>query len=187
MDDENVAQSFPSRRSEPVVKKDGHFDVPPSVMDVNSQKLPTPGSMDVNFNLANEKPTFTGPQVECPYCYRSFNGDRIDRHVVACKKAQDSKDARKEFDTKALRIKKLYEDTAVNPDDVLRKIEEGDQHKKPPKKNWRKDSDRFQKMIRGEQLEPEADDRVPCPGCGRKFAATAAERHIPKCLDKNRR
>ena len=31
------------------------------------------------------------------------------------------------------------------------------------------------------QIADEYDDRVPCPHCGRKFNATAAERHIPKC------
>nr|CCC91756.1 conserved hypothetical protein [Trypanosoma congolense IL3000] len=30
-------------------------------------------------------------------------------------------------------------------------------------------------------LPAEYDDRVPCPHCGRKFAQTTAERHIPKC------
>ena len=30
-------------------------------------------------------------------------------------------------------------------------------------------------------VEDEYDDRVQCPHCGRKFNATAAERHIPKC------
>ena len=28
---------------------------------------------------------------------------------------------------------------------------------------------------------PECDDRTPCPHCGRRFNALAAERHIPKC------
>ena len=29
------------------------------------------------------------------------------------------------------------------------------------------------------------DDRVPCQFCGRKFAAKAAERHIPLCEKKH--
>lgn len=161
---------------------------PLGVIDVNSQKLPTPGSIDVEFDKANEQPTFTGPQVECPYCYRSFNGDRVERHVVACKKTHDKKSQRKEFDAKGLRVKQLYEDTTVNADDVLRKIDNGAYDKKPAKKkDWRKESEKFQKMVRGEELEPEADERVPCPGCGRKFASDAADRHIPKCLERYRR
>jgi zinc-finger of a C2HC-type len=31
------------------------------------------------------------------------------------------------------------------------------------------------------------DDRTPCPHCGRKFNQSAADRHIPKCAEKNRR
>ncbi len=27
------------------------------------------------------------------------------------------------------------------------------------------------------------DDRVPCPHCGRRYAADVAQRHIPKCKD----
>ena len=30
-------------------------------------------------------------------------------------------------------------------------------------------------------VDEEYDDRVQCPHCMRKFNATAAERHIPKC------
>ena len=33
----------------------------------------------------------------------------------------------------------------------------------------------------GGYAESEFDDRMPCPHCGRKFNAHAAERHIPKC------
>lgn len=32
-----------------------------------------------------------------------------------------------------------------------------------------------------EPTSDEVDDRVPCPHCGRRFNAMAAERHIPKC------
>jgi hypothetical protein len=27
------------------------------------------------------------------------------------------------------------------------------------------------------------DDRVPCPHCGRRYAADVAERHVPRCKD----
>jgi len=35
------------------------------------------------------------------------------------------------------------------------------------------------------EVVPSAPDSslVPCPHCGRRFNATAAERHIPKCND----
>ena len=38
----------------------------------------------------------------------------------------------------------------------------------------------------GEPMPPpveQYDDRVPCPHCGRKFAALPAERHIARCKD----
>ena len=33
----------------------------------------------------------------------------------------------------------------------------------------------------------QADDRVLCPHCGRKFADMAAQRHIPKCATQRAR
>ena len=38
-------------------------------------------------------------------------------------------------------------------------------------------------MIQNKQVEEE-DTRVECPGCGRKFEESAAERHVPKCVQR---
>lgn len=63
---------------------------------------------------------------------------------------------------------------------------------------WKRDHMAFQAAINsgkqisdaeasGRPLPPnvatadDMDDRVPCPHCGRRFNANAAERHIPKC------
>ncbi len=37
-----------------------------------------------------------------------------------------------------------------------------------------------------QQAYEEADDRVLCQFCGRKFNETAAKRHIPVCEQKNK-
>lgn len=45
------------------------------------------------------------------------------------------------------------------------------------------------KQAKGEEVEqtiPIADDRIECPGCGRKFNETAATRHIEFCKKKNK-
>jgi len=68
-----------------------------------------------------------------------------------------------------------------------------------PVPKWKRESANFQAALRAGRnaklaqsdgggalasltaAEPSFDDRVPCPHCGRKFNAMAAERHIPKC------
>eukprot|EP00798_Chlamydomonas_sp_ICE-L_P001150 gene1150-3714_t len=39
----------------------------------------------------------------------------------------------------------------------------------------------IRKLDFGPPGDDENDDRVPCPHCGRKFNAKAADRHIPHC------
>jgi hypothetical protein len=71
----------------------------------------------------------------------------------------------------------------------------------PASNNWRAKSEAFRSAIKESRMverfqregrdlrdlpppkptPAEADDRVPCPHCGRKFGQQQAERHIPHC------
>jgi len=54
---------------------------------------------------------------------------------------------------------------------------------------WRMQQQIFRSAIKAAKqrtvmLDGTIDDRVLCESCGRKFAAKAAERHIPICREK---
>ena len=53
-------------------------------------------------------------------------------------------------------------------------------------------SEEFQGIVKAARMGDSAPatvnpDYVPCPHCNRTFNETAAERHIPKCLESKRR
>jgi hypothetical protein len=131
----------------------------------------------------------------CRFCQRQFAVDRLSKHMVICQQNLNSEKSRKVVDLRTKRVEALY---AANqaPNDaqhIVRKLEAEEQRlgsstgsSTSPRSGtakWRLESAQFQRAMKGEVAgsEPPADDRVPCPHCGRKFNAMAAERHIPKC------
>ena len=121
----------------------------------------------------------------CEICGRSFAIDRLAKHAKICAKAEKQGKKRKVFGASAERLK-----------NVERSMEEEAKlkaEKANKKAAWKAQHEQFQNALKsaaaaknGEpppaDLHEVEDDRVPCPHCGRKFAAMAAERHIPHCL-----
>ncbi|CAD7924300.1 unnamed protein product [Amoebophrya sp. A120] len=134
-----------------------------------------------------------GDRIPCPHCGRRFARKPLEKHVKVCQKVFMKK--RKEFNVAAQRMEEEQKQ-------ALRKETLQEKQAGPLVKNqkWKTKSEEFRNAIRNARLisvaektggpMPEftptsaaADDRVPCPHCGRRFAADAAKRHIPKCKD----
>ncbi|KAM4664552.1 zinc finger C2HC domain-containing protein 1C [Discoglossus pictus] len=130
--------------------------------------------------------------VPCRVCGRRFAEQRLEKHMLACKKMQSSK--RKVFDSSKARAK------GTELEQYLRNNRRAPARTPPVQNNtWRQKHESFMRTIRqarevqhviakGGKLSdlppppPEENpDYVPCPHCGRRFAPRAAERHIPKC------
>ena len=139
-----------------------------------------------------------GDRRECAYCGRKFAADRIEKHEAVCARAASRKV--KVFDSKKQRTQGTEAaQFARNPS------------KDPPKKpqsNFRAQHEKLVESLRAARkyqayekakeegravgpppempkYEPEDDDRVSCPYCGRKFGEEAAKRHITVCERMN--
>ena len=133
---------------------------------------------------------------ECATCNRKFALDRLPRHAQACKKTSEMQKKRKAYDARAQRwqgdhdAEQFVKTAAKNG--VLNKPDPEAQAsaREAKRKKWQKQSAQIRRAASvGKDDAPpmpeaeEADDRVPCPHCGRKFAAMPAERHIARCKD----
>ena len=140
----------------------------------------------------------------CPSCGRTFNADALARHRPICRKAGQK---RKPFDAAAKRAKALSASNNISlrkARTMVRKAGRDDDValRSTPKK-WKQQSGALRDAMRaareytsakknGRALPTakkysEPSDYVPCPHCGRTFNPTAAERHIPRCGESQKR
>eukprot|EP00906_Rhabdomonas_costata_P029733 RCo041997 len=131
-----------------------------------------------------------GPLVPCSVCGRRFAAERLPKHEAAC--AASRQKQRKVFNSQKARAKGT--EMAGNQPSLKKEVAAA-------KPNWRAKHQELQQAMQaartvGKVLKEGGDlsalpppppaanpDYVPCPHCGRRFNAAAAERHIPKCKD----
>ncbi|XP_041352758.1 zinc finger C2HC domain-containing protein 1C-like isoform X2 [Gigantopelta aegis] len=170
----------------------------PSSSPPPEERTPTPdeqytssgAGLDLYLQAADEEGAQggAGSLVPCKLCGRRFAADRVAKHQSACRNISKK---RKVFDPVKMR-------TAGT--EMSKYVHNSDKQQTPQKKNnWKVKHDNFIESIRYAkkltQMEASGDTRnigpapkldtsdlVPCPHCGRKFAASTAEQHIPKCV-----
>jgi len=141
----------------------------------------------------------SGPMSQCPVCERSFNSDRIAKHIGACEKAHKARKpfnaAERRQEEEAIKAAKEAKRAAKrNPDGKAKgagAAAAAAAAKAPgalPK--WKQQHLEFQNALKagrgapGDYIPvPVQDTRVECPHCGRRFAEDVADRHIPKCAN----
>eukprot|EP00736_Rhodelphis_marinus_P003036 Rmarinus@m.17043 len=176
-----------------------------------ASSLQDPGYADEvsGFHAAEAYAEVDQIQNTCESCGRSFNASAYHRHIKICKKVFQSK--RRPFDPSKQRMAGTemeaiagHRQPSRRASDVTvsRAIAAAVSKVTSKQKNagkWKKQHEEFQSMIRRNRMiskaeaagvdirtlnlpsAPSEDDRVPCPHCTRRFNATVAERHIPKC------
>ncbi|CAF0866818.1 unnamed protein product [Adineta ricciae] len=133
----------------------------------------------------------------CPTCNRTFAGDRIQQHEIACRKSHKQ---RRVFDSTKQRVGGTEAAAFYSKARAGRGRNETGRPQ-APKSNWKQKHEDFIRAIRyakqatnyersGGRLAdlppPPASlnsDYVQCPYCGRNYAPNVAERHIPKCVN----
>jgi ribosomal protein L37AE/L43A len=154
-----------------------------------------PGYVEPDFSAAMQTqgvPAYepsTRPVHACPFCHRLFALDRIEKHKSACQ--EDPSKRRGVF-----QVQRHYQTGEGQAITVVSQTEpdgQSDARTKTKKSLWRQQSVQLQRAMRAARgatndgLPEDVDTRVLCEGCGRKFAPDTAERHIPKCIEKNKR
>lgn len=183
---------------------------PAAVIDVESQPLKPPGHEEPDFQraaFAGDVPavvadTSAQRMEPCNLCGRMFAADRIAVHRDACRKSAAAAKKRKAYDARQARVQGVLKENGVEDSQIAGKLLQTSSDSeterklellKKKKAGWRQQSAQLQRVLRqargpgGAQgaIEDEEEDlRVPCPGCGRRFAPDTAERHIPKCTQK---
>eukprot|EP01062_Namystynia_karyoxenos_P069572 TRINITY_DN6504_c0_g2_i1.p1 TRINITY_DN6504_c0_g2~~TRINITY_DN6504_c0_g2_i1.p1 ORF type:complete len:618 (+),score=145.35 TRINITY_DN6504_c0_g2_i1:96-1856(+) len=145
------------------------------------------------------------PQEVCKICERSFRVSVLRRHEKTCGQQRQ----RRVFNTAKQRVDAQPQEYQRQALKVAKEVKKETVHRAEPTateemssaakaSKWKAQSEQFQAAMRAARtvqqveagqlpasalasLPQPADDRTPCPHCGRKFAAEVAERHIPKC------
>ncbi|GBF92488.1 hypothetical protein Rsub_04592 [Raphidocelis subcapitata] len=183
---------------------------PPPPPPQQQQQQPRPRAQEPEPALGPEafpSESAEGPdRIECATCGRRFAAPALERHARICAKVFCSK--RPAFDSAGARAVEGGIAAPPPPPPASRRAaaakggagrggggggaggKEG-----VGKAKWSKQSEQLRAAMRaargdgggaeagggGGFDEPEEDDRVPCPHCGRRFAPLTADRHIPKC------
>jgi hypothetical protein len=132
------------------------------------------------------------PRVPCEQCGRKFSQTALAKHRRICKKIFGQK--RKAFDMKHQRLDDEAMQANANSNEAVYASKLAQKHSE-----WKNQSGMLREAVRSGKQYTQAikegkstkdiplmksnipDSRVPCPYCGRKFSADAADRHIPKC------
>ena len=133
----------------------------------------------------------TEPMTECSNCGRCFRESILNRHETACAKASKKRQAFDMAKQRADGVDGLQDAQRTAARAAKRNPGKAQPQAAIPK--WKLQHMQFQQAMHAAHgdagggyggpahFEEPADDRVPCPHCGRKFARDTAERHIPKC------
>ncbi|TNV73828.1 hypothetical protein FGO68_gene15711 [Halteria grandinella] len=128
------------------------------------------------------------PRQECELCFRRFNLDSFERHILICEKVFFKK--RKAFDS--LKQRTLGDEHYQMIEAAMQKFSYYNENVKLNTK-WKIRSAQFRMAVQQAKNpgqmpieQSNGDNRVQCPYCLKRFANETAERHVPLCERKTR-
>lgn len=141
----------------------------------------------------------------CPHCGRTFAPGRLARHITTCERHVDSGAPKAKTDSvHSSRIlsgrhkpttgsvsaaASGTSPTSPAPASRTASTASTSTARRAPDaaaqtEKWRKQSAQVRSAMAGGSVAV-ADDRVPCPSCGRRFSEDAAARHMPLCKSRS--